>query len=60
MRPGFWRLVFRFIAREDGQDLIEYALILSLIAAAMVAGITQISGAINILFTNLSNNFGAI
>jgi len=38
---------------ENGQDLIEYALVVSLIAFAAVAGMTTLAGDINTAFTNI-------
>jgi pilus assembly protein Flp/PilA len=38
----------RLITREEGLDLVEYALVLALIALAAVASIQTLSGDINI------------
>jgi pilus assembly protein Flp/PilA len=38
---------------ENGQDLIEYALVVSLIAFAAVAGMTTLAGDINTAFSNI-------
>ncbi len=40
--------------REDGQDMVEYALAVALIAFAAVAGTRTLASAIGITFTNLS------
>jgi pilus assembly protein Flp/PilA len=40
--------------REEGQDLIEYALVAALIAVAAIAGMKQIASAVNTLFSNIS------
>ena len=40
---------------EEGQDLVEYALLCSLIALALVTGIQQLASAINVFFTNVSS-----
>ncbi|MGA3130605.1 MAG: Flp family type IVb pilin [Terracidiphilus sp.] len=40
--------------REEGQDLIEYALVAALIAVAAIAGMNKIATAINTLFSNIS------
>jgi Flp pilus assembly pilin Flp len=39
---------------EKGQDLVEYALLVSLIALAMVSGIESIATAVNKVFSNIS------
>jgi len=38
---------------EDGQDLIEYALVVALIAFAAVAGMNTVASNINTAFTNI-------
>ena len=45
----------RLFREEDGQDLIEYALLASLIALACVSGMTLLAGGINTLFTNVKS-----
>jgi len=39
---------------EEGQDLVEYALVVALIAFGATAGMSQLSGAINTAFGNIS------
>jgi pilus assembly protein Flp/PilA len=41
------------LADEQGQDLIEYALVVALIAFAATAGMTTVANAINNAFTNI-------
>jgi pilus assembly protein Flp/PilA len=38
---------------ENGQDLIEYALVVSLIAFAAVAGMSTLASDINLAFSNI-------
>ncbi len=40
--------------REEGQDLVEYALVIVLVALAAVAGINSLASAINSVFSNIS------
>ena len=42
-----------FIRDESGQDLIEYALVVALIALAATAGMSSVAGKINAAFTSL-------
>lgn len=41
------------LAKDDGQDLVEYALIVALIALACCAGMNSLATAINTGFTSL-------
>ena len=41
---------------EEGQDLVEYALLVTLIALACIAGVSKVSSAINTVFTNVSTS----
>jgi pilus assembly protein Flp/PilA len=41
------------LAREEGQDLIEYALVVALIAFAATAGMTSLATDINTAFTKI-------
>jgi pilus assembly protein Flp/PilA len=41
--------------REEGQDLVEYALVVALIAFGATAGMSKLSGAINQAFGNISS-----
>ena len=40
--------------REEGQDLVEYALLITLVALGAVAGINKVATAINGVFSNIS------
>jgi Flp pilus assembly pilin Flp len=41
---------------EQGQDLVEYALLCSLIALALIASISTVAHALNNSFTNISSS----
>jgi pilus assembly protein Flp/PilA len=41
---------------EEGQDLVEYALLVALIALVCVTGISNVATAVNTVFTNISNS----
>lgn len=45
------------LKNEDGQDLIEYALLASLLAVAAVAVLSPLATAVNTAFTNATNAF---
>lgn len=57
-----WNFYFTFrslLEREEGQDLVEYALIVALIALAATAGMDSLANAINSAFVNVTNQFTA-
>jgi pilus assembly protein Flp/PilA len=39
---------------EEGQDLVEYALLVCLIALAAITGVNQVAQAITTVFSNIS------
>jgi len=41
---------------EEGQDLVEYALLIALIALVCIAGISNVASAVNSVFTNISSS----
>jgi pilus assembly protein Flp/PilA len=58
MRTFFLKQYVRMqtlLADERGQDLIEYALVVALIAFAATAGMDTVANKINTAFTNIGN-----
>lgn len=55
MQPLFLRLyaALQSVRDESGQDLIEYALVVALIAFAATAGMNTLASNINTAFTNI-------
>ncbi|MGO9324097.1 MAG: Flp family type IVb pilin [Terracidiphilus sp.] len=43
-------------AREEGQDLVEYALLVALIALVCIGGVKQVASAVNTVFSNISGS----
>jgi Flp pilus assembly pilin Flp len=39
---------------EDGQDLVEYALLCTLLALGMITGIKSVASTVNLAFSNVS------
>ena len=61
MKDGFLKLSVKLqslIMNEEGQDLIEYALLVALVAFAATAGMKTLSGDINAAFTNIGGTLG--
>jgi pilus assembly protein Flp/PilA len=54
MKANFLRIVRNLHNDESGQDLIEYALVASLIALAAVAAIQGVGTQVNTIFSNIS------
>jgi Flp pilus assembly pilin Flp len=51
MFPGIWIAVLRRVRRDDrAQDLIEYALLIGLVALVAVAGVSQVGETIVTVF----------
>ena len=44
---------------QEGQDLVEYALVVALIAFGATAGMGKLASAINTAFSNVSSQLGA-
>jgi pilus assembly protein Flp/PilA len=42
--------------REEGQDLVEYALVISLVAIAAVAALTILAGKITAVFSTIDSS----
>jgi pilus assembly protein Flp/PilA len=42
--------------REEGQDLVEYALLVCLVALAAIGGVNKVASAITTVFTNISSS----
>ncbi len=40
---------------EEGQDLVEYALLIALIALVCISGVSTVATAINTVFSNISS-----
>jgi len=58
MRRFFLKLYER-LKEENGQDLIEYALVVALIAFAATAGLNTLATGINTAFANISTTLNS-
>jgi pilus assembly protein Flp/PilA len=52
----FYTKLQNLIVREEGQDLIEYVLVVALIAFAATVGMTTLAQAINNAFTTIGTS----
>ncbi len=51
-------LIARLLRDDDGQDLVEYVLLVSLIALAVAAAFPPVTAAITAVFTNVGTALG--
>ncbi len=57
----YWYLYLKNLAvREEGQDLVEYALLLGLLAIAAVVGITAAGGSVRGFWTAIQTALGGV
>ena len=52
--------IFRFLRDEQGQDLVEYALIVAAIALGLIATVQQIGAALSTIYASISTALGNI
>jgi pilus assembly protein Flp/PilA len=50
--------ILQILKDENGQDLIEYALVVALIAFAATAGMSSVANAINTAFNHVGTTLG--
>jgi pilus assembly protein Flp/PilA len=48
--------ILRFLREDDGQGLVEYALIIAVIAIAVIVAMIFLRGQIQNIFSNIGNN----
>jgi pilus assembly protein Flp/PilA len=61
MKGNLSNLIYRLqnlISRDEGQDLVEYALVVALIAFGATAGMSSLATGINTAFQNISSVLG--
>jgi Flp pilus assembly pilin Flp len=52
------KLIARFLRDEEGQDLVEYVLLVAVIALVVAAAVPPVADAITGIFTNACNALG--
>ena len=53
-------LVFNFIRDEQGQDLVEYALIVAAVGLALITTVNQLSSGIVSLYQSITGDLSSI
>jgi pilus assembly protein Flp/PilA len=54
---GFLSMTVRFIEDETGQDLVEYALVVALIALGATASMSALATSFSTAFSNVGSHF---
>ena len=54
------QLLYRFIRDEDGQDLVEYALIVAAVGLALITTVNQLSQGIVSLYQSITGDLSSI
>ena len=60
LSPAMKQWGIRFLRDEQGQDLVEYALIVAAIGLALVATVNQLSVAIVSLYSSITQGLASI
>jgi len=53
-------LIISFLKEEDGQDLVEYALIVAAVGLALISTVSQLGQAISSLYTSITGDLSSI
>ena len=53
-------LIVRFLKEEDGQDLVEYALIVAAVGLALITTVNQLSQGIVSLYSSITGDLSSI
>ena len=53
------RMWTKFLGDDQGQDLVEYALVVALIAFAAIVGMNTLAGNINTAFSKVGSKLGS-
>jgi pilus assembly protein Flp/PilA len=62
MSAVFFRLYLKFqqlVSREDGQDLVEYALVVALVAFGATTGMRALAAGLSAAFGTISTKMGS-
>lgn len=50
-----WNAVAAFLAREEGQDLVEYGLVIALVAFGTIVGLQSVGSDIFMIYSAISS-----
>ena len=52
-----WMKLLQKMQREEGQGLVEYGLIIALVAVVAIVGLVLLGPRLSTMFTNITNSF---
>lgn len=55
-----WEFILRLIREDDGQDLVEYALIVAAVGLALITTVNQLSTAIVSLYSSITQGLASV
>ncbi|MCC7154472.1 MAG: Flp family type IVb pilin [Bryobacterales bacterium] len=55
-----WDLILRLIREDEGQDLVEYALIVAAVGLALITTVNQLSTAIVSLYSSITQGLASV
>jgi pilus assembly protein Flp/PilA len=55
---NIFTMIMNRLKNEDGQTLVEYALILVLVSVAVIVMLTSLGGQVGTVFTNITKTLG--
>jgi Flp pilus assembly pilin Flp len=53
-------LILNFLKEEDGQDLVEYALIVAAVGLALISTVNQLAQGISSLYASITGDLSSI
>ena len=59
LRPAVYLFIRELLSREDGQDLVEYALLCALISFGAITGMGAVATTVNEVFCGVATTFTA-
>jgi pilus assembly protein Flp/PilA len=54
-----WNMMMERVRNEEGQGMVEYGLIIALVAIAVIATLFLLGGNLSNLFSSVATNIGA-
>ena len=59
LSPAVYLFIRELLTREEGQDLVEYALVVALVSFGAITGMGSVATSINEVFCGIATTFGS-